>query len=396
VPNTFEDFKRICIKIGDPDKPKPKIDLKFITSRLLRLDDIYDKNLHRIPDLDFFNKKMEFDEQKVCLFPGGETKALELYQRRLEYEKENFKKGNQNPNLKKPMLFTEEISLSPYIRFGCLSPRKFYWDIKDSYDQNYTGNNDGFNPAEQLLWREYFYQMSFKNCNFHQIDDNPMSYKIPWDYSDEGNYFSKWEEAQTGFPWIDACMRQLKQEGWVHHIGRNSVAIFLTRGALYQSWHRGSKTFLHYLVDADWSVCAGNWNWISCGDPEDLLNAERTFCPVNYAKRCDPKGDFVRKYVKELSNYPLKYLFEPWKAPLHVQEEASCIIGQDYPEPMVDHESAYLENNFKLRQFFQIENSSHIRSIFRDNEVVRPSNSLEYKKFTYEDVLLKPEVDDDF
>ena len=98
----------------------------------------------------------------------------------------------------------------------------------------------------------------------------------------------------------------------------------------------------------------------------------------------------LRKYVKELKNFPIEHLFEPWKAPINVQEEAGCIIGKDYPEPIVDHESAFLENNLKLRQYFQIEK----REIFTD--VLRPSNSSEYKCFTFNE-LLKSETDfDDF
>jgi cryptochrome len=89
-------------------------------------------------------------------------------------------------------------------------------------------------------------------------------------------------------------MRQLKQEGWVHHILRNSVAVFLTRGDLFLSWERGMKTFLKYLIDADWSVCSGNWNWISCGDPEEVLNPTITFCPVKYGQKIDPTGEYIR------------------------------------------------------------------------------------------------------
>ena len=135
VPNTFEDFKKICSKIGEPEKPLPKLDLRFIASRLIKTDDIYNIEDHKVPDLDYFKKDKECEEQEKCLFQGGETKALELCRRRLEYETESFKQGLINPNLKKPVIFTTEISLSPYFRFGCLSVRKFYWDIKNSFEK---------------------------------------------------------------------------------------------------------------------------------------------------------------------------------------------------------------------------------------------------------------------
>jgi cryptochrome len=100
-----------------------------------------------------------------------------------------------------------------------------------------------------LFWREYFYQLSYKNEKFAQVDGNPMTFKIPWDYFGKQDLFLKWEQAKTGFPWIDACMRQLKQEGWVHHVCRNSLALFQTRGTLFLSWERGLKTFFHHLID---------------------------------------------------------------------------------------------------------------------------------------------------
>ena len=98
----------------------------------------------------------------------------------------------------------------------------------------------------------------------------------------------------TGFPWIDACMRQLIQEGWIHHACRNSLAIFLTRGDLFMSWTKGMNVFFKYLIDGDWSVNAGNWNWISCGDPEEILEEDITFCPVKYGKKVDPHGTYIR------------------------------------------------------------------------------------------------------
>lgn len=102
---------------------------------MIKTDDIYIRHLHQIPDCDHFNVNIECDEQKECLFQGGETKALELCRKRLECETESFKNGKINPNLKKPIIFTNEVSLSPYLRFGCLSIRKLYWDIKNCYDK---------------------------------------------------------------------------------------------------------------------------------------------------------------------------------------------------------------------------------------------------------------------
>ncbi|KAF4522540.1 Chryptochrome 1 [Ephemera danica] len=127
----------------------------------------------------------------------------------------------------------------------------------------------------------------------------------------------------------------VRREGWMHHVARNSVACFLTRGALWQSWEHGLQHFLKHLIDADWSVCAGNWMWVSSSSFEQLLDCSQYVCPVNYGRR---------RYVPELRRYPVEYLYEPWKAPLETQQNAGCIIGEDYPERIVDHTKALKQN----------------------------------------------------
>jgi cryptochrome len=140
--NTCGELKQFCLRLGDPQQPEPNPDLKFFQNNLRSAMSLYDANVHRVPELDRFNIVPECKEQEVCLFEGGETKALQLFRARLGYEKECFKDGGVNPNLSKPILFSKEISLSPYLRFGCLSVRKFYWDIK----QIYTEVNFSFDP----------------------------------------------------------------------------------------------------------------------------------------------------------------------------------------------------------------------------------------------------------
>ena len=135
-PNTCEELRLSCLKLGDPPKPVPRPDLQFIASNLLSTKDIYDPKVHRVPDdCSRFGREPECKEHEVCLFEGGETKALELFKARVEYEKESFRSGKVNPNLNKPIIFTKEISLSPYFRFGCLSVRKFYWDLKKTFQK---------------------------------------------------------------------------------------------------------------------------------------------------------------------------------------------------------------------------------------------------------------------
>ena len=132
-PNTCEQLKKFCLRIGEPEKPAAKPDLQFISAHLLKTNHLYDQRVHKVPDIERFNVKAECKEQETCLFEGGETKALQLFKRRIEYEIESYKQGKVNPNIYKPIIFTKEVSLSPYLTFGCLSVRKFYWELKKAF-----------------------------------------------------------------------------------------------------------------------------------------------------------------------------------------------------------------------------------------------------------------------
>ncbi|KAG7283461.1 hypothetical protein CRUP_035254 [Coryphaenoides rupestris] len=141
----------------------------------------------------------------------------------------------------------------------------------------------------QLLWREFFYTAATNNPRFDKMEGNPICVRIPWDRNPKA--LAKWAEAKTGFPWIDAIMTQLRTEGWIHHLARHAVACFLTRGDLWVSWEEGMKVFEELLLDADWSVNAGSWMWLSCSS--FFQQFFHCYCPVGFGRRTDPNGDFI-------------------------------------------------------------------------------------------------------
>lgn len=201
--------------------------------------------------------------------------------------------------------------MSPHLRYGCLSVRRFYWDLHDLFEE-VKRMNGGHSPSGphitgQLIWREYFYTMSVNNINYAQMKNNDICLNIPWAVP-KGDEFERWKAGKTGFPLIDAAMRQLLSEGWLHHILRNTVASFLTRGALWLSWELGLQHFLKYLIDADWSVCAGNWMWVSSSAFEKLLDSSLCTCPLSLARRLDPNGDYIKRYIPELRCLPKEYM----------------------------------------------------------------------------------------
>lgn len=175
-----------------------------------------------------------------------------------------------------------------------------------------------------------------------------MCKQIPWDTNE--SYLKAWKEGRTGYPFIDAVMTQLRQEGWIHHLARHSVACFLTRGDLWINWEEGMKVFEEYLLDADWSLNAGNWMWLSAS--AFFHQYFRVYSPIEFGKKTDKDGNYIRKYVPQLSKYPTAYIYEPWKAPLKVQEKAGCIVGKDYPKPIVEHDKIRKKNIERMAQAY--------------------------------------------
>ena len=177
----------------------------------------------------------------------------------------------------------------------------------------------------QLIWREYFITMGRFNPLYDVQSGNPNCLQIPW--KNDEDQLEKWKKGITGYPLIDAGMRQLLQEGWMHDTVRNAVALFLTRGDLWLSWEKGAKHFFKHLVDSDWAVNAGNWMWLSSAAFDRLLDCSHRIDPVDYSKQLGPSGDYIRRYVPELANFQVDYIHEPWKAPIEFQIAANCIIG---------------------------------------------------------------------
>lgn len=130
-------------------------------------------------------------------------------------------------------------------------------------------------------------------------------------------------------------MTQLRETGWIHHLARHAVACFLTRGDLWLSWENGTKVFEKYLIDADWSINNFNWQWLSC--TAHFYQYFRCYSPVSFGKKTDPNGDYIRKWLPIFRDFPKKYIYEPWDAPIDVQRKYKIIIGENYPYPIVEH-----------------------------------------------------------
>ncbi|KAF8764208.1 Cryptochrome-1 like protein [Argiope bruennichi] len=283
---------------------------------------------------------------KPPVWIGGETEALARLERHLE--RKAWVASFGRPKMTPQSLLPSQTGLSPYLRFGCLSARLFYQELTELY-RKIKKVNPPLSLHGQILWREFFYCAATNNPKFDHMIGNSMCVQIPWDTNSEA--LAKWTNGQTGFPWIDAIMTQLREEGWIHHVARHAVACFLTRGDLWISWEEGMKVFDELLLDADWSVNAGSWMWLSCSS--FFQQFFHLYCPVRFGRKADPNGDYIRRYLPVLKNFPTKYIHEPWVAPEKVQIAAKCIIGKDYPMPMVNHQEVSHINLERMKQVYQ-------------------------------------------
>jgi len=162
----------------------------------------------------------------------------------------------------------------------------------------------------QLFYREFFYFAAYRaDSHYDRMLGNSRCKQVEWSRDEE--HLAAWENGQTGYPAIDATMRQLKQEGWIHHRGRQLVACFLTRGDLFVHWELGVKTFNKYLLDADWALGTANWQWQSCSRFFYQYRLEID-SPITFYQQYDPEGHYVKKYCPELKDYPPEFIYQPW------------------------------------------------------------------------------------
>ncbi|XP_067947686.1 cryptochrome-1-like [Watersipora subatra] len=346
-PLTYDIFTHVTKLMGLPNKP---LEIPDFTNRLVVAQDFESK--FKLPEYGSlgFREEAKAPDNRFNKWKGGEDEALKLMHLRLKVEEVAFSSGYILPNQYLPELCAPPRSLSAHLKFGCLSVKRFYWEIQQAYVKVVGRESNGveLGVVAQLIWREFFYTMSAQNLKYGQIEGNRICLPIPWYTNAE--FEERVEMGRTGYPFVDAIMNQLRLEGWIHHVGRHMVASYLTRGDLWLSWEVGVKIFEKYLLDYDWSICAGNWMWVSSSAFEKALDCPKCFDPVKYGQRMDPNGDYVRRYVPALKKYPLKYLFQPWLAPAKVQQDAGCIVGKDYPARMNDHKVSARECNSHMDQ----------------------------------------------
>jgi deoxyribodipyrimidine photo-lyase len=284
-----------------------------------------------IPGMDFASW---FTAPLAANFPPGETEAL----RRLAvFVQDKIDEYGEHRNR---MDLEGTSALSPYLRFGMISARQAVSTAR--YAVSSAQSNQARRSAEiwlnELIWREFYVHILHHYPHVRRTAFREDFAHIRWE--NNASAFAAWQTGNTGYPVVDAGMRQLLESGWMHNRARMITASFLVKDLLVD-WRWGERHFMQHLLDGDPAANNGGWQW-TAGTGTDAAPYFRVFNPSLQGKKFDPHGDYIRRYVPELAKVPGAYIHEPWKMPEDVQRQVGCVIGVDYPEPVVDHAAARL------------------------------------------------------
>lgn len=228
--------------------------------------------------------------------------------------------------------------LSPHLHFGEVSPHDVWHTVSQAMQKK--GDDKSRTHAQaflrQLIWREFSWHLIY---HWPDFPDQSWNKKFAdFDWRQDKKALRAWQQGKTGYPIVDAGMRELWQTGWMHNRLRMIVGSFLVKHLLIH-WIEGEKWFWDTLVDADLGNNAAGWQWIGgCG--ADAAPYFRIFNPILQSKKFDGDADYIRQYVPELAKLPDQYIHTPWDAPADVLEKAGVVLGEDYPLPLVDHDVA--------------------------------------------------------
>lgn len=326
VPLSYKDFRRLLPYLGKPIEPVSEPDLISILPSILSgsaKDDKTDDGENRIPTL----QDLGFSEDESLntnLWVGGETEAFSRLSR-------FFTRRTQSSADPTSWLMNKD-SLSPYLRFGCLSVREYFNQLKQYTSTSTRGQQLFEQLTKNLLLREFAFLVGSTMPKLDLMEGNPLCLQLPWE--ENPAHLEAWRNGRTGYPWIDAIIRQIRLEGWAHFLARQSIAVFLTRGYLWISWVRGKEFFREFMLDFEQPVSSVCWMQSSCSG--FFCNQIESYNPTLIGKQMDPEGRYIKTYVPELKDFPSDYVHKPWQAPSYIQEEANCVIGKDYPMPIVE------------------------------------------------------------
>ncbi len=303
----------------------------------------YARSPRSTPDkIDFSNEKLDSDKlDDWKLLPSspnwanqfseywtpGETGARQQLEQFLEHCVTDYKDQRDFPDR------WTTSRLSPHLHFGEISPHQIWQAGYNSLTRDATLNTGAEAYLRQLAWREFSYHLLFHWPHFPERPFREQFRALPW--HEDAAALKAWQKGRTGYPIVDAGMRELWQTGWMHNRVRMIVASFLVKHLLIP-WQQGAAWFWDTLVDADLANNSAGWQWVAgCG--ADAAPYFRIFNPTLQGAKFDANGNYVRRWVPELAKLSNKFIHEPWKASEQVLNDAKVRLGETYPHPIVDH-----------------------------------------------------------
>jgi deoxyribodipyrimidine photo-lyase len=321
----FTPFWKKLTSLGEPTRPqalKKKLEFLSVKSKSPELRSLEELSL--LPSINWDKEFYDFWS------PGEEGAKAAL--------KKFFPKSGQYQSQRDFPSLEGTSRLSPYLHFGSISVREV-WSLlreKQEASKSTSERKEIEVYLKELGWREFAYHLLY---HFPFTPDRPLREKFsafPW--VEDKSQLYKWQRGQTGYPIVDAGMRELWRTGWMHNRVRMIVASFLVKD-LRISWIEGARWFWDTLVDADLASNTLGWQWAGgCG--ADAAPYFRVFNPYLQGAKFDVRGDYVRRWVPELAKLPEEWIHQPHEAPAEVLDRAGVKLGRDYPLPMVDHKVA--------------------------------------------------------
>ena len=310
-------YKNGCMSAAPCRKPlaKPKdITVFFDSSNSSTVQD-----LNLLPDIKWYS---EIENT----WDVGEVAAIKKLKIFLKNGINNYKNARDFPGQK------GVSQLSPYLHYGEISPNQVWHAVKHLMVDKQVNINNVESFMSELGWREFSYYLLYFFPELPHKNFQSKFNHFSWRKSKK--LLVAWQKGLTGYPLVDAGMRELWQTGYMHNRVRMVVASFLVKN-LRIHWREGAKWFWDCLVDADLANNSASWQWVA-GSGADAAPYFRIFNPTTQGEKFDAHGEYVKYYVPELSKIPNKYLFKPWEAPSDILKEAGVILGKNYPYPIVD------------------------------------------------------------
>ena len=317
----FTPFWRHCLSILDPSPVLP-------TPKMQRIKDQMDSE--SLDSWGLLPTRPDWSGGFTGRWEPGEPGGQNRWQLFLEQTVSKYKDGRDFPAQHNTSY------LSPHLAFGEISPKQIWFDIQEASATNQVNSTNANKFLAEIGWREYSRYLLVHFPHITTDSFNPRFEHFPWQNDDQ--LLRAWQHGQTGYPIVDAGMRELWATGYMHNRVRMVVASFLTKHCLVH-WRHGMDWFWDTLVDADIANNTASWQWVS-GSGADAAPYFRIFNPVLQGEKFDKQADYVRQWVPELSELPNKFIHKPWQADPLTLQLANITLGKDYPHPIVDHKEA--------------------------------------------------------